>query len=84
MNLTGLSENKVDAAETKEENKEIIVQAGAELADDELNDVSGGRFPKISKALMEELEKEKEAQPPEESKSFIQSLADLFAWIRTH
>lgn len=42
MKLTGILKNKVDKAETKEEKKDIIAQAGMELTDDELEMVAGG------------------------------------------
>ena len=42
MKLTGKLKDKVDKAETKEEAKELIAQAGMELTDEELNQVAGG------------------------------------------
>lgn len=43
MKLTGILKDKVEAAETQEEKKDIIAQAGMELTDDELEMVAGGR-----------------------------------------
>ena len=43
MKLTGILKDKVSKAETKEEKKDIIAQAGMELSDDELEMVAGGR-----------------------------------------
>ena len=43
MKLTGLLKDKVDKANTKEEKKDIIAQAGMELTDDELESVAGGQ-----------------------------------------
>ncbi len=43
MKLTGELKKNVDNAESKEEAKELIAQAGMELTDDELNTVAGGR-----------------------------------------
>lgn len=46
MKLTGELKKNVDNAESKEEAKELIAQAGMELTDEELNQVAGGRgFP---------------------------------------
>ena len=42
MKLTGILKTKVDKAETMEEKKGIIADAGMELNDDELNEVAGG------------------------------------------
>ncbi len=42
MKLTGKLKDKVDKAETKEEAKELIAQAGMELTDEELDSVAGG------------------------------------------
>lgn len=42
MKLTGELKDKVEAAETQEEKKDIIAQAGMELTDDELENVAGG------------------------------------------
>ena len=44
MKLTGILKDKVEAAETQEEKKDIIAQAGMELTDDELEMVAGGSF----------------------------------------
>ena len=48
MKLTGLLKNKVEEAQTKEEKKAIIAEAGMELTDEELDGVAGGaiHFPK--------------------------------------
>ncbi len=43
MKLTGELKKNVDKAESKEEAKDLIAQAGMELTDDELNTVAGGR-----------------------------------------
>ena len=42
MKLTGLLKNKVEEAQTKEEKKAIIAEAGIELTDEELEGVVGG------------------------------------------
>lgn len=42
MKLTGLLKNKVEEAQTKEEKKAIIAEAGMELTDEELDGVAGG------------------------------------------
>ena len=42
MKLTGELKDKVESAETKEEKKDIIAQAGMELTDEELEGVAGG------------------------------------------
>ena len=42
MKLTGELKEKVSKAETKEQAKELIANAGMELTDDELEMVSGG------------------------------------------
>jgi len=43
MKLTGKLKDKVDAADTKEEKKAIIAEAGMELTDEELEGVAAGR-----------------------------------------
>ena len=50
MKLTGILKDKVSKAETKEEKKDIIAQAGMELTDDELEMVAGGigLHPKVT------------------------------------
>lgn len=45
MKLTGLLKNKVEEAQTKEEKKAIIAEAGMELTDEELDGVTGGAIP---------------------------------------
>lgn len=42
MKLTGDLKKQVETAQTKEETKDAIKEAGMELADDELDMVSGG------------------------------------------
>lgn len=42
MELTGKLKEEVSSAETMEEKKEIIAQAGMKLTDDELVSVAGG------------------------------------------
>ena len=42
MKLTGILKDKVDNAETMDEKKDIIAEAGMELTDDELEKVAGG------------------------------------------
>lgn len=42
MKLTGELKKNVDKAQTKEEAKELIAQAGMELTDEELDTVAGG------------------------------------------
>ena len=42
MKLLGFLKDKVDKAETKEEKKNIIAEAGMELTDDELEIIAGG------------------------------------------
>jgi len=50
MKLTGKLKEKVEAAETKEEMKDIISRAGMELTDDELDGVAGGlAIPRVIK-----------------------------------
>ncbi|MCQ2249178.1 MAG: hypothetical protein MJZ50_09230 [Treponema sp.] len=44
MKLVGLLKDKVEKAETMEEKKDLIKEAGVELNDDELEGVAGGRF----------------------------------------
>ena len=44
MKLTGLLKNKVEEAQTKEEKKAIIAEAGMELTDEELEGVAGGNL----------------------------------------
>ena len=46
MKLTGILKDKVSKAETKEEKKDIIAQAGMELTDEELENVAGGARPR--------------------------------------
>lgn len=50
MKLTGLLKSKVEEAQTKEEKKKIIAEAGMELTDEELDGVAGGcpQFQKIT------------------------------------
>ena len=43
MNLTGNLKDKVEKAETMEEKKNIIADAGMELTDEELEGVAGGQ-----------------------------------------
>ena len=48
MQLIGKLKNKVDQAASKEEDRELIEQAGVKLTDEELEMVSGGikqKFP---------------------------------------
>ena len=42
MELTGLLKNKVEEAQTKEEMRTIIAEAGMELTDEELDGIAGG------------------------------------------
>ena len=42
MKLTGKLKEQVEKAETKEEKKSLIEDAGMELTDEELDQVSGG------------------------------------------
>lgn len=42
MKLTGLLKEKVEKAQTKDEVKNIIADAGIELTDEELENVAGG------------------------------------------
>ncbi len=42
MKLTGILKDKVDKAETMEAKKDIIADAGMELTNDELENVTGG------------------------------------------
>ena len=42
MKLIGKLKNDVDEANNKEEAKDIIAEAGVELTDDDLDQVSGG------------------------------------------
>ncbi len=43
MKLTGKLKEKVSKAETKEQAKELIANAGMELTDEEMDNVAGGR-----------------------------------------
>jgi len=43
MKLTDELKKKIEAAETREEKKAIIAEAGMELTDDELDGVAGGK-----------------------------------------
>ena len=47
MNLTGNLKDKVERAETMEEKKNIIADAGVELTDEELEGVAGGTSKSI-------------------------------------
>ena len=47
MKLTGLLKEKVDKAESMEHAKNLIEDAGMELTDDELENVTGGRIAVI-------------------------------------
>ena len=49
MNLTGNLKDKVEKAETMEEKKNIIADAGMELTDEKLEGVAGGAKNKIDK-----------------------------------
>ena len=55
MKLTGKLKETVSKAETKEQAKELIANAGMELTDDEMDKVSGGgsmtKFNQISSPL---------------------------------
>ena len=52
MKLIGDLKKKVDKANTKEEAKELIANAGMELTEEEMDAVSGGRtFDAIEKCL---------------------------------
>ena len=54
MNLTGDLKNQVEKAESKEEKKKLIENAGMELTDEEMNEVAGGEYsPWLSKYLHE-------------------------------
>ena len=52
MKLTGLLKDKVTKAETKEEKKDLIAQAGMELTDDELDMVAGGMKPRTESSTI--------------------------------
>ena len=45
MQLTGELKEKVEKAETKEDAKKILAEAGVELTDEELEQVAGGWVP---------------------------------------
>ena len=47
MELTKEMKEKVEKAETKEEAKKILKQAGLELTDGELDQIAGGSNPRI-------------------------------------
>ena len=51
MKLVGLLKKKVEEAETKEEVREVIKNAGVLLDDDELEKVSGGKGPTIKERV---------------------------------
>ena len=48
MELTGELKEKVEKAESKEEAKKIIEDAGMELTDEELDMVAGGQIDKTN------------------------------------
>ncbi len=48
MKLIGDLKKKVDEANTKEEAKELIANAGMELTDEEMDEVSGGQAKSLS------------------------------------
>ena len=48
MKLIGQLKNKVEKAETKEEAKKIIREAGMLLDDQEMDQVTGGEFVSVS------------------------------------
>ena len=50
MKLVGKLKDKVEKAETKEQAKELIANAGMELTDEEMDKVSGGNFHSHGKA----------------------------------
>lgn len=54
MKLTGELKEKVEKAETKEEAKKIIKEAGINLTDEELDQVAGG-YPVMLGAIEEHL-----------------------------
>lgn len=45
MKFTGLLKEKVDAAQSKEEKKKVLSEAGIELTDDEIDAIAGGATP---------------------------------------
>ena len=45
MNLVGDLKEKVEKAESKEEAKQLIQDAGVELTEEEMEQVVGGRLP---------------------------------------
>ncbi len=47
MELSGDLKKQVEQAETKEEMKKLIENAGMKLTDDELNMVAGGLWPSL-------------------------------------
>ena len=47
MKLTGELKEKVEKAETREEAKKVIEEAGMELTDEELDQVAGGQMPTL-------------------------------------
>ena len=47
MKLTGELKEKVEKAETREEAKKVIEEAGMELTDEELDQVAGGQQVKV-------------------------------------
>ena len=49
MELTGKLKEEVEKAETKEEKKRLIEDAGMELTDEELDQVAGGLPRKITR-----------------------------------
>lgn len=49
MKLKGILAEKATKAQTKEELKKIIEDAGMELSENELNEVSGGAFFSVRK-----------------------------------
>ena len=45
MKLTGDLKNQVEKAESKDEKKKLIEEAGMQLSDEEMNNVAGGGQP---------------------------------------
>ena len=54
MKLTGKLKEQVEKAETKEEKKSLIEDAGMELTDEELDQISGGVVDGIDGVSMSE------------------------------
>lgn len=87
MKLIGDLRDKVEAAETTEEKKDIIAQAGMELTDDELENVAGG-VDSYQQKMREIRDKEREKsrkqfqQRHEADKERNKQMQQMQRWLR--